>query len=99
MDETSFAAQGQGCRVRKTWSSADDPIEVHINNRPQYITIFGAIGSALNNAVFMEGKSTNAVEFKQFLMKVLMEVKCGFSGSKRPVLIMDNHGAHTSKNN
>ena len=97
MDETSFAAQA--CRVKKTWSSANDPIEVHINNRPQYITIYGAIGSALNKAVFMDGKSTNAVEFKQFLMKVLMEVKCGYRGSRRPVLIMDNHGAHIKKNN
>ena len=97
VDETSFAAQA--CRVEKTWSSADDPIEVHINNSPQYSTIYGAIGSALNKAVFMDGTSTNAVEFKKFLEKVLLEVKCQYKGSNRPVLVMDNHGAHISKNN
>ena len=76
-DETSFAAQA--CRVEKTWSSADDPIEVQINNNPQYVTIYGAISSDwLNNAVFMEGSSTNTTEFKKFLEKVLLEVKCEY---------------------
>ena len=97
-DETSFAAEA--CRVEKTWSSADDPIEVQINNNPQYVTIYGAISSdCLNNAVFMEGSSTNTTEFKKFLEKVLLEVKCEYRGSKRAVLIMDNHGAHISKKN
>ena len=47
----------------------------------------------------MEGNSTNTTEFKKFLEKVLLEVKCEYRGSKRAVLIMDNHGAHISKKN
>ena len=95
VDESSFGAWSE--RQEKAWCLKDQPVEVHINNHLYFRTIYGAIGECLNKPVFMKGKSTNQGEFKTFIKEVVKHIKCEYVGSKRPVLIMDNAGAHTAK--
>lgn len=45
----------------------------------------------------MKGKSTNGEEFREFIKKIVEEVKCEYVGSRRPVLILDNASGHTAK--
>ena len=67
--------------------------------RAYFATVYGAISHCLNKSVFMMAKSTNTVDFKKFLTKVVKEVKIEYRGSKRAVLVCDNHGAHIAKAN
>ena len=94
LDESSFSAWEE--RQRKAWSVRDELVEVHINNKSYFRTIFGAIGDCLHEPVFMKGKSTNSEDFRSFILEVAKHIKIG---SKKPVLIMDNASAHTAKLN
>ena len=57
VDESSFGSQED--RLRKAWCNENEPVEVHINNKMLFRTMYGAIGECLNKPVFMKGKSTN----------------------------------------
>ena len=57
------------------------------------VTIYGAIGNCLSNAVFTFGKSTNKVEFIDFMEEVRQNIS---SSEIKPYVIIDNHAAHRS---
>ena len=56
----------------------------------------GAIGNCLTDSQFMIGDSTNQIQFRQFMLQVLGNLK---EGVHRPILILDNAGAHRANDN
>ena len=90
IDET---ATNMWIRKRYTWSTRDRPVKMVLNqDRGHGVTVYGAIGECLQNAVFMLGKSTNTREFADFLRQIRM---CS-SAADRPklVIVLDNHKSH-----
>ena len=61
-----------------------------------WIPNLGAIGNCLTDSQFMIGDSTNQIQFRTFMRQVLGNLK---EGVHRPVLILDNAGAHWARDN
>lgn len=94
MDETTL---NSWLTKSRSWSYARTPVLGALNAPYFSTTIYGALGSCLeNNATFMSGRSTNAEEFVKFLHQVKSKVKPEFAGM-HPVMILDNASAHISK--
>lgn len=63
------------------------------SKRLKGVTLYGAIGTCIDKAVFMTGRSTNTEEFVQFLKKIVAEKK---PTDKLPYFVYDNAPAHIS---
>lgn len=71
-DETTFTSW---MLKAKSWSPAGDPIQHPRNSKRFACTVYGAIGNCLTHGVFTLGQSTNASEFRNFLLQVKAAVK------------------------
>ena len=93
IDETSFNSWEV---PKKTWACPSKPISIRLNKRRgKGVTIYGAIGEAVNGVLHMVSRSTNKKDFVRFL--VLLRKKCLVDETKELYLVIDNHNAHTSK--
>ena len=59
------------------------------------VTVFGAIGLPLTEAVFSFADSTNQVDYRLFLRKIKAHQKVTVRG--KPLLLFDGHPAHKTK--
>ena len=57
----------------------------------------GAIGNCIKDlAYFKTTKSTNAIDFKEFIKDLLQRMQ--LTEGRRPTIVLDNHSAHIEKN-
>ena len=91
VDETTFNTH---LRAKRTYMYPECPVNIEISNRRlSGVTLFGAIGSCLQKPVFMTGRSTNSLEFREFLLKIIEQLPAGMPKS---YLVHDGARAHYS---
>ena len=79
--------------MRMTFSCADNPVKLPLNKlRGKSVTIYGAIGTQISEAVFMLGSSTNQTETAEFFRRIRMAQP--WDKRERLVIVLDNHPAH-----
>ena len=74
--------------MRKAWSYADIPVEVGIQKNRMAVTLFGAIGNALQQPCLAIEESTNKDAFLRFLKQMKASLRYDVV---KPFLVMDNH--------
>ena len=92
-DEATFQAT---YRPGKTWMGGQRLVVPRNWNPLRSVTVFGAVSSSLQRPVFLTGTATNAEEFNRFIDH-LVEHTSNLAG--RPVLVLDNHRAHKTREN
>ena len=89
LDETSFNAW---MTARKTWNTRDQFVKIPLApKRGKGITVTGAIGKCLKQAVFRHSGSTNKDDFILFLKEMRKQVK---DRRRKIFAVMDNHKSH-----
>ena len=64
-DEASFNCW---MRSKKTWTSYEEPVKIVLNEkRNTGITVYGAIGAAMERPLFKQFKTTNKEDFLSFI--------------------------------
>ena len=94
MDETTYSSVQMKA---KSWARKQDPVLHAKNNRQMRVTVFGAIGTCLQNGRVMRlARSTNKQDFMAFLVEVKQAVLPRFR-SQLQILLYDGARAHTCR--
>ena len=92
MDETTYSSVQMKA---KSWSRKQDPVLHAKNNRQMRVTVFGAIGTCLQNGRVMRlAKSTNKQDFMSFLVDIKTSILPKYR-SQMQILLFDGARAHT----
>ena len=92
MDETTYSSVQMKA---KSWSRKQDPVLHAKNNRQMRVTVFGAIGTCLQNGRVMRlAKSTNKQDFMSFLVDIKTSILPKYRSQKQ-ILLFDGARAHT----
>jgi transposase len=90
-DEASFNCW---MRSRRTWSTKEEPVKVVLNEkRNSGITVYGAIGAAMERPLFKQFKTTNKEDFLSFLTEIRGTLPEQYK-DRTIKLVLDNHKSH-----
>ena len=81
-------------RSRRTWTSYEEPVKIVLNEkRNTGITVYGAIGAAMERQLFKQFKTTNKEDFLSFISGI-RDTLSEQDRNKTIKLILDNHKSH-----
>ena len=81
-------------RSRRTWTSYEEPVKIVLNEkRNTGITVYGAIGAAMERPLFKQFKTTNKEDFLSFISGI-RDTLSEQDRNKTIKLILDNHKSH-----
>ena len=92
LDETTV--NQWGTRVDKIWQLKDAPFQIRLPDRGSSVTVYGALFSENGDLHYAPGQHTCTIELLTFLAECVMPYVTNID---KTYLVMDNHGAHTSK--
>ena len=87
------------CTQKRAWYPPNQNLTVPVpagGDRGSGFTVFGCIGPVLRNGYYIEfDKSTNKWAFNNYIKNLALQIKDEYKGTL-PVILLDNHGAHTN---
>ena len=61
------------------------------------VTIFGAVSNVCDKLVFKLGKTTDTLNFVEFIEEIINKMDLAKFNYRKPVLVMDSHAVHKSR--